>query len=166
MRTYRPFDHPDLARRFAGLPLGREAVLEFTNQWGLLDNHAIARFDGISARRRRIAALFLMLDLPVPAGSLISGAELAAISFSEPGVPLYLRLAASAVPPRLFFAPQSLYGAILVQVAFEISGVKTIAGCLNCGAPLVIGRGSRTKRAKFCSDPCRAAWHRRQPEEK
>ena len=44
------------------LDLGRDAVLEFVDDWGLLDDTAGRRFDEISARRRGLATAFWLLD--------------------------------------------------------------------------------------------------------
>lgn len=67
--------------------------------------------------------------------------------------------------PRIVFAPQSLWGALLVQTATEIGGLLTAATCLNCGTILPLGPGKGTRRRKFCSDRCRKMWHRNQPKE-
>jgi hypothetical protein len=52
---------------------------------------------------------------------------------------------------RLRIIPNSLLGAIWIQMAYSIAGGITIRGCLHCGQWFEAGQGSRRLDAKFCS---------------
>ncbi len=158
---YRPLEEqPGLFRRFASLPQDdRDAILEFTNLFGMLDGSTNGtQLDIIADRIERFHIITGALDYSSPL--------VAAVAFNDFFHPRFtVQMDAAKSPPRLSVEPTTLYGAMMLQVAMEISGTSKFKKCKQCPQWFPIGKKGATIRKEFCSDRCRVAWNRRQKRE-
>ena len=184
VRAYRPLkDHPGLFRQFAHLPLEKESVLDFITQFGFLFPHNqeselvndwLVRAKGMGEIVRSIdegrteEVMRFFNDETSTATS--SGTR-------EPIIPVFvlrrhlphfsIRIGKNdRARTTLQVVPQSLIGAMWLQVAGEITDETEFRKCRHCPTWFSVGPGTGRWRTKlFCSDRCRVAWNRHKGKE-
>ncbi len=70
-----------------------------------------------------------------------------------------LRLNNTGAMVILGLRPQSLWSLMLIEFALHVTNNTGLKQCEWCGTWFPFGTGSKRRRAKFCSDPCRKKSH-------
>lgn len=175
LRSYRPLDdYPGLFLEFAHTRRTPEACIDFTNRFGFLGLSSFGvRPDEIESERfddwkdsswgveRMVSCIETALNNSEPLGGL-------AKSFNEMARP-HMRLRMTCKPggtPEPAVVPDTLYGALWLQVATQISVAKQYRQCKSCSTWFPYGPGTGGRSTKvFCSDRCRTAWKRKRQNE-
>jgi hypothetical protein len=160
-RFYQPLDEePGLGRKFSALPLpaDRAAILDFTNRYGLLDDGFTVELNDLARSIHSLKIATIALDE--------SGPRVAAPLFNKLFHPRFsIALDFAGALPELRIVPNTLYGAMMLQIAQEIAGKVQFRRCRACAEWFAVGKGKATRRKEYCSDRCRAAWRRNHTEE-
>lgn len=157
---YRPLDeHPALFKEFAELDSSPEAILEFANKYGLLnDDGPPCRLwnDGIITLKA--AVILWERGAEEPFIQAWNATKLGQISIK-------LVCRGQKETPGLAMVPSSLESAMYIQLAQAITGNRGLQRCLWCATWFLFGAGTgRRKSAHYCSDHCRKVAHRHRKE--
>ncbi len=168
-------EHAGLFRQFATLKQSPEAIVEFANQYGLLWQEN-ADFELLERQWlvpiAEVRALVSTYDLAMTTDDDAKRTE----CFEQ----IWALFNTGRIHPRFKLemhphddqripnkcwtepVPENLIGAILLQVADQVSQGTRFKRCENCPKWLRVGPGSRRKATtRFCSTRCRVAWNRR-----
>ena len=172
LRAYRPFEeNPGLFIEFGHLPLEPSMCWEFARQYGFLgtslrlvkDPQRIETenvsdwFRAIASVGRLVGRIMEALERSEPVGSL---AQYFNENFAQ-----RVRYTLDCKPgstPVPSVVPETLYGAMVLQLSTQITGGKRYKRCKACPTYYPYGPGTGAKSTKtFCSTRCRVAWNRK-----
>lgn len=181
-RHYDPAEHPDLGLRFANLDLNHNSIAEFASDFGLIDEGEMFANDRpstdsfrlweeeVSAARAFMQQWIAIQDSPEDsAGRLEHEAELRHFLNKKNGeAPLIATLSSRGGRTRLEIAPSKMLSAVWFQLSSAYASDVRVRQCeaADCrkffivGGPQGVGSVSKRKHARFCSDTCKARFHR------
>jgi hypothetical protein len=162
--TYNPFDNAGLFLEFAATDESEDAVLEFTNLYGLLGS-APVYLDDWNAERvimKRATDAWQGgkrrgLDQVVGhITHLMNGSH--GISLEPPHPPLVFMIDGDTL--NMHFVPLSLLVALYIQFAQAIQGNKKFRQCAWCGVTFELTPSIARTNRLFCSNSCKQADYR------
>ncbi len=170
LRAYRPLESaPGLARLFASLPRGPQALLDFANEFGLLgvgrrEHSGEPAWEERGDRWHESVFGFGLVVRDIDSGNKRAMAS-AFTKYVAPRMTVRIE-----VPPTgrlsLEVAPIDLMSAMWLQIAREITNETKFRKCLRCPKWFPYGPGTGHKATKhFCGDTCRQAWNRQKKRE-